>query len=57
MEDPPWTTPSLAWLVMKARSVPFSRRVPLAVPRLYRSPTLLPSQISNLYSEMVLLEL
>jgi hypothetical protein len=36
---------------------PFTLRIPLQVPRLYRSRTLQPSQISNAYSETVLLNI
>jgi hypothetical protein len=37
------------------RRIPFSQSIPMAVPRLYKSDTLEPSQISNLFSEVVLL--
>lgn len=36
--------------------LPFSYRLPLSSPRIYRSSQLVPAQIDNLYSELVLLE-
>jgi hypothetical protein len=40
-----------------SREVPFSRRIPLSVRRLFRSPSFEAAEISNLYSELVLLGL
>jgi hypothetical protein len=43
--------------LLNGAPVPLSRRVPIPHPRLLRSPDFEPSEISNLYSELVLLEL
>ncbi len=43
--------------LIKSMNLSFSVEVPLGAPRIYRSQTLLPSQVDNLYSEYILLGL